>query len=113
MSKEVTTKVIIDRRLPKLSKEDKLNLTRIIVDTWDEEFPSFCGEGPDDSFNMYVSYVMAYGYSEKEVQAYARLHRIEIDPNISDDEDELDTGFGSLQLNTHIVDNLRKALEKR
>lgn len=77
-----------------MTKEER-NIAEIIKEVWDNET-----EDDNDQIEIYVSYIMTYGYDPEAVIGFANKYGVIYDPDISDPEDEYDEGYGSLVINS-------------
>ena len=77
-----------------MTKEER-NIAEIIKEVWENE-----AEDDSDQIEIYVSYIMTYGYDPATVIGFANKYGVIYDPDISDPEDEYDEGYGSLVINS-------------
>ena len=75
--------------------KNERNIAEIIKEVWDNE-----AEDDNDQIEVYVSYIMTYGYDPVEVIGFANKYGVIYDPDLSDPEDEYDEGYGSLVINS-------------
>ena len=74
--------------------KNERNIAEIIKEVWDNE-----AEDDNDQIEVYVSYIMTYGYDPAAVIGFANKYGVIYDPDLSDPEDEYDEGYGSLVIN--------------
>lgn len=81
-------------------EESERNISGIILDIWDSEEDVAC-------INVWVSYIMTYGYSEADIRAYAATRDINIDWSDCDPDYEYDAP-GALVITSEIIESIRE-----
>lgn len=84
------------------------NMAEIIIDAYDNEKWTLTNEDRDEfnEFDLFVSFVMSYGYHADEVYDFAVKNNIYMSPD-SDPTDSKDH-YGSLKLNKKLIKKLEE-----
>lgn len=82
-----------------MEKDSKI--LAIILEVWNNE------DDPED-FHLWVSYIMAYGFTQHDVLEFAKKHGITVIENKGDPDDAFDEGYGALELTPVIIAQLQK-----
>ena len=66
--------------------------------------------GEEEEMNVYVSYLMSYGYDATDVYSFCKNFKVEVDQADSDPDDNFDI-YGSMKVSREKVDKLKEAFK--
>lgn len=82
---------------------DAKKIADIILEVWNAEKEEAGGDLSD--LNIWVSYIMGYGYSDYQIKEFAAIYGAEFDASDCDPDDEYDS-FGALKITEALIEKI-------